>query len=126
MIWTQSIPLPTLLAISCGMGLISAYFARRQGRPNPFFWFWVGFFLGAMGMVGLFLGRRKPKVEEAPKPLPALKGPATWYYIDPDRQQRGPISREGLLKELQSGKIAPTTLVWHEEITEWQPLQNFL
>lgn len=128
MIWTQSIPLPTLLAISSAMGLLSAYLAHRQGRANPVFWFFIGFFLGAMGIVGLFFGRRKPKVEEAPKPQPVLNGPASaaWYYADADRQQRGPISREGLMREYQAGKVSGATLVWHEELSEWQPLQNFL
>src|SRR5215471_10913047 len=45
----------------------------------------------------------------------------SWFYIDAGRQA-GPVSDSQLDELLRSGKISPTTLVWREGMSNWQPL----
>lgn len=41
-----------------------------------------------------------------------------WYYVE-EGQQAGPVSDEQLDGMIQSGKIQPDTLVWHEGMAAW-------
>jgi hypothetical protein len=44
-----------------------------------------------------------------------------WFYAE-GNQQNGPVSDSQLEELLSSGKITHATLVWHEGMPEWQPL----
>ncbi len=44
-----------------------------------------------------------------------------WFYAE-GNQQLGPVSDSQLEEFLRSGKISPTTLVWREGMSQWQPL----
>lgn len=44
-----------------------------------------------------------------------------WFYQS-NAEQCGPVSDTELDELLQSGKIDPQTLVWHEGLAAWQPL----
>jgi GYF domain 2 len=44
-----------------------------------------------------------------------------WFYAE-GNQQNGPVSDSQLEELLGSGKITPATLVWHEGMPGWQPL----
>lgn len=44
-----------------------------------------------------------------------------WFYAE-GNQQNGPVSDTQLEELLSSGKITPATLVWHEGMPGWQPL----
>lgn len=44
-----------------------------------------------------------------------------WYYAH-DSQQTGPVSDSDLDALLARGAITPSTLVWREGMTDWQPL----
>ena len=48
-----------------------------------------------------------------------------WYYA-PNNEQLGPIDQAGLDRLVQQGTITPETLVWHEGLTDWQPLAQAL
>ena len=43
-----------------------------------------------------------------------------WYYAN-NGQQSGPVSETQLDELSQSGTITPTTLVWRQGLTSWQP-----
>lgn len=107
------------------MGAISAYLAYRQKR-NPYFWFAAGLFLGALGILAFFF---IPKQVQEPKevPGPILNGPVDklWYYLDEERQQKGPMSFDALSRALKEGKVKLENYVWHEELPEWKPLKEF-
>jgi|GEM_PF-4602431 len=46
-----------------------------------------------------------------------------WYFIDILNQQRGPILEIDLVRLYNEGMIIPdTTLVWNQEMTNWQPI----
>jgi hypothetical protein len=44
-----------------------------------------------------------------------------WFYSD-GKDKNGPVPDAQLDELLRSGKISPTTLVWHEGMAQWQPL----
>lgn len=44
-----------------------------------------------------------------------------WFYAE-GNQQNGPVSDSQLDELLRSGKITAATLVWHERMPGWQPL----
>jgi hypothetical protein len=46
----------------------------------------------------------------------------SWHYLDGSNRQNGPVSDSQLDELLRSGQITPTTLVWREGMTNWQPL----
>ena len=43
----------------------------------------------------------------------------TWFYIDAQQQQLGPVTIEQLQQLATNGQIQPTTLVWTEGMAEW-------
>ena len=43
-----------------------------------------------------------------------------WYYVYSGRQA-GPVEENQLAELLDSGKIQPDVLVWHEGMSDWQP-----
>lgn len=115
-------------------GAVSAFVANRRGK-NPYLWFFLGMFFGIFGLLFLFFA---PKHRQAKK---TVKDPNTiditpiietkhqdklWYYIDGQNQRHGPMSFQALSKVWGEGKILPTTYVWNEELTEWQPFGNFI
>ncbi len=120
-----------LLLSSLIVGSIAAYIAMRKER-NPYIWFTVGFVFGLLGVLALFiipLPRKKVLEEELrPAPQPFIEGPIDlyWYYLDEEREQKGPISRDALTQAWQKGDVESNTFVWHEELTAWKPLQELI
>jgi hypothetical protein len=121
-----------LLLSSLAVGSIAAYIATRRAR-NPYIWFTVGFVFGLLGVLALFIipYPRKKALQEAtirPAPQPFIDGPLDlyWYYLDEDRSQKGPVSRDALTRAWQSGDIGSSTFVWHEELPSWKPLQELI
>jgi type IV pilus assembly protein PilA len=47
-----------------------------------------------------------------------------WYYHDRDEGRVGPLSAEELRKRFQDRRIQRDTLVWHQDLREWQPLDR--
>src|SRR5438552_19003714 len=43
-----------------------------------------------------------------------------WYYAAEGRQC-GPVSETQLEELVRSGKLLPTSLVWHQGMPDWQP-----
>lgn len=119
----------TTLLFSAATGLLSAFLAHRRGN-NPYLWFAVGFCFGMLGALCLFFAPKKKKFTPPPAPIPQpyLSGPLDkfWYYLDPSHTQVGPMSHTAISKEWQEGKIPTSTLVWHEELAEWQPLADLV
>ena len=46
-----------------------------------------------------------------------------WYYVHSGRQA-GPVEEHQLTELLDSGKIQPDTLVWHEAMPDWKPYEE--
>lgn len=46
-----------------------------------------------------------------------------WFYADAGKQL-GPVSKEEFDALVESGKIGPSTLVWHDGLKDWQPLRS--
>jgi uncharacterized RDD family membrane protein YckC len=48
--------------------------------------------------------------------------PRTWYFVDAQGQQQGPVSVAILVGHARQGRVRPDSLVWREGWTDWQPL----
>jgi len=48
----------------------------------------------------------------------------TWYYVDSDQKQSGPVTADFIRSGLRAGIIVDTTLVWCEGMPEWLPVMN--
>jgi uncharacterized RDD family membrane protein YckC len=46
-----------------------------------------------------------------------------WHYVD-QGQQTGPFTDEQFAELVRAGKIQSDTLVWREDMAEWQPYRN--
>lgn len=125
MIWPN---LSTALLACSAIGLVSAFLAHKRGR-NPYSWFFIGFAFGLFGVLAIFFPSltRKSKAP-APAPQPFIHGPTDkpWYYLDSAHEQHGPFSHNALTRFWKEGKIAPSHYVWHEELKDWKPLQDFI
>ena len=129
MIWNN---VTTALLAGAFSGIITAYIAHRKER-NPLPWFFVGFIFGLIGLLFFFFLPRAKKKEtpitlQKIGPQPYLFGPADkfWYFLDKDHAQVGPMSYSALSDHWKKGSIHPTTFVWHEELTDWKPLQELI
>lgn len=47
-----------------------------------------------------------------------------WYYADRNRQQQGPVNGDALAAAFGRGEVDMNTLVWHEQLPQWVPLQH--
>ena len=47
-----------------------------------------------------------------------------WYYADRNRQQQGPVNGDALAAAFGRGEVDMATLVWHEQLPQWVPLQQ--
>lgn len=47
-----------------------------------------------------------------------------WYYADRNRQQQGPVNGDALAAAFGRGEVEMSTLVWHEQLPQWVPLQQ--
>ena len=111
------------------IGSLSAYLAYRRER-NPYLWFGIGFLFGIFGILFLFFSpsRKKKEVPVEAAPLPTIQGPSNkfWYYLDPAQQQQGPMSLDALTTAWREGKIDLSTYIWHEDLSDWKPLQEMV
>jgi hypothetical protein len=122
--------LPTTILFSSIVGLISSYLAYRRGK-SPITWFFIGALFGLLGVFALFFSmKQKKKQPSVPVALPEpyLSGPSNkfWYYLDASNAQVGPMSHNGMISAWKQGTIPLTTLVWHEDLTEWKALQELI
>jgi uncharacterized RDD family membrane protein YckC len=46
-----------------------------------------------------------------------------WFYAEAGKQL-GPVSKEEFDSMVQSGRIGPSTLVWHDGMKDWQPMRT--
>jgi hypothetical protein len=113
-------------------GLTAAYIAARR-KKNVLLWFAIGALFGVLGIFVLFLSpssKKTPPLQPAalPKPEPYIKGPSDrfWYYLDTAQCRQGPMSYRALTEAWKKGVIAASTLVWHEELTDWKELHELV
>ncbi|MBM3201000.1 MAG: DUF4339 domain-containing protein [Chlamydiae bacterium] len=129
------------------LGCISAYVAHKK-KKNPYLWFFIGFFLGLIGLIILFLTPQKKEVSApslvmasaypspaTPEDFPAeIAMPKTriptnpkihWYYIDSHKVSQGPLNLDQIKCAYTKGVINASTLIWNEEIENWILLKDF-
>ena len=132
-----------LLLFYIVIGVISSNCAKKRGR-NPYIWFGIGFFLGILTLLVLFLlpalkssqNREEGNVAgKQPIPTPAKINLETldsthfntlWYYLDHNHDQFGPMSIDALSRVWREGKIAKTTFVWNEFMENWKRFEEVL
>jgi len=129
MLWND---ISTALTAGAITGLITGYIAHRRNR-NPYTWFAVGFLFGLLGLLFFFILPQKKKKTLAnaplkPQPQPYVFGPTDkyWYFLDQSHTQVGPMSYTALSNHWKQGKIKVDTFVWHEDLSEWKPLQELI
>ena len=121
---------PLMLVIAFIVGIISACLASKRGK-NPYLWFALGILFGIFGIFAICFASSSSKraTQSAPKqPVFRIDGPVDkfWYYLDPSHSQQGPMSRDALTAAWESGKINPSTFIWHEDLPDWRPLKEAL
>ncbi len=107
-------------------GALGAFLATRRGK-NPYLWFFWGFFFGILGALAIFFTSQRKKLSERPSiqpSVPKIQGPAEkfWYYVNTANEQVGPMSLAVLNATWVRGEISESTLVWHEDLSEWKRL----
>lgn len=139
--------LQLILSILMGFffGMICSNLARNKGR-KPQLWFQLGFFFGILALILLYIllwkekWSSKPKFAQegslAPSSSGAEKGSLItlektcmtleerdWYFLDPQNNQKGPISFDELKTKLSDGILSEkATFLWSEGMDKWKPL----
>jgi len=112
-------------------GLLAAHFAKKRGR-RPLGWFFIGFFLGFIGILILFLLPKieKAELQPAPRPLRPLLPKQSeswlkmWYYLDPVHAQQGPLEFPDLIKKWKENGLNEQSFIWGEGMKEWRRLSE--
>jgi len=130
------------------IGAFCSYNAKLRGR-NPYAWFAIGLFLGAIGLLILYLlPPKKPTFESTPsvatpanavaaapdiaveqestlvppsKPAPPQK---LWYYLDEENKRFGPMSFDRLKQAWALDQVKRETFVWNEDMEDWKPVKD--
>ncbi|HSX12003.1 MAG TPA: DUF4339 domain-containing protein [Rhabdochlamydiaceae bacterium] len=115
-------------------GCATAYFAKQRGR-DPYTWFFIGLFLGVIGLGLVFIFPKKTiTIQDVPEAKPVDPVPELppehknkfWYYLDTANAQVGPMSFDALVREWRNGKVELQTQVWNENLEQWTPLSVFV
>lgn len=108
-------------------GLATAYIANKKGR-NPYFWFFVGFFLAVLGLLLAFFmpksKEQKPEVKKEEVKTPPQITDTLWYYLDKEHKQHGPVSQIWLDKEISEKRLNENTYVWNENLKDWEKVKD--
>lgn len=110
-------------------GAAVAYCAQLRGR-DPITWFVIGLLFGIFGLFALFylprLDQKAPPAEDV-KPYVSVRGSPfeDWWYLNAQRQIQGPLSANHLEQKILDNEIPPDTLVWKEDMAEWEPAKKF-
>ena len=133
------------------MGVITAYLAQKKER-NPVLWFFLGVFLGILGVIILlFLPKKKrettaktapasiqastyhplsmpeelPFESQSPKTRLSQNPKIHWYFIDQNQSSQGPVNFDAIKAAYKKGVINAGTMIWNEEIEQWTLLKTF-
>ncbi len=140
------------MVIGIGIGCLTAYFARKRGR-QPAIWFFVGFLLGIIGLLLLFVFPNKKLVQQAPQyraneghhmsPMPELSVQQEdiievsedgfsmeyiqeeWFYLNTDREQEGPLTFCRLRELWGAGTLKPNSYLWIPTWKEWHRIEEY-
>lgn len=131
----MEIYITTLLILS--ISIASYYVAKRKNR-NPYLWAIIGLLFG---LIAFFILLLLPKVtvekatlttkqplensfyKEAPLEISYVKN-HTWYYLDNFNKTVGPINYKELLSLWENQNLTPQTLVWQQEMQNWQSIES--
>ncbi|CCB89710.1 DUF4339 domain-containing protein [Simkania negevensis] len=126
------------------IGAVCAYNAKLRGR-SPIAWFAIGLFLGAIGLLILYLlppkreplssvatsSSAKPMPEITPQVTPSLaqQTPAAtpqklWYYLDEDNERHGPMSFDRLKSAWIEDQVTRETYLWNEDMEDWKVVKD--
>ncbi len=119
---------PLMLFSGFIMGSIAAYIAHKRDK-NPYLWFFIGFFFGIVGIFAIFWANQKKPNKSNPRvPQAVIQGPKDkfWYYLDVSQERQGPVSYSAMMTNLKTGKLNESTLVWHEDLSDWKELKGLI
>lgn len=119
------------------LGGITAFFAEKRGR-SPNIWFFLGMFLGLLGLIILFLlpsysaEESKEELKKDPEktgtqvsePPPPLVEEKLWFYVDQNRQQCGPVAFSFINELINKNELNSTTYVWTEGMDSWKKINE--
>jgi len=127
----NSVDLLTLV-IAVLLASLTAYLAKGRGR-SPALWFLIGMLFGIFALIALFLipmvkpeGEKRGPVTIVAKPEAvddafSLK---SWFYLDAQRAQVGPIQLHALQELWKNQAIMASTYVWCEGMENWKKIAD--
>lgn len=108
-------------------GCVASYLAKRRGR-NPLAWFFLGLFLGVLGILLVVILPNRLHQPRTPPPLPRLQRSDAWlkmwYYLDPSHVQQGPLEFPDFAKLRRENHLSESSLIWGEGMKEWKQLAD--
>jgi hypothetical protein len=119
------------------IGSFCFYIAKKRQR-NPYFWFFIGFFFGILGLLFLLLIPKKSQNELVPQTQPSiLKQPIVasssiispykdmqWHYLDEEHKTIGPLYFSELLQAWIDGRLSIKSYVWTDKMNDWQQIEQ--
>lgn len=119
------------------VGIVSAYIAFKKNR-NYLAWFFGGMFLGLIGIIVLLIlppleitsnanrdlleKRALSELKENPSIFQdkVLIDGETWYYLDENRKNVGPMSFEQLVEQVKKRPNKEETWIWNKGMPGWK------
>jgi len=123
------------VAISIIMGCLCAVLAVSRER-SPIAWFFLGFILGWVGLLLIFIlpslkkvpksepEQIEPVVEEKKEPESSFERTDNWFYLDQKKEVCGPLSVQMIKEKWGEGDISENSWVWNEMIDEWKKISQ--
>ena len=134
-----------IILVGIFLGTLSSYLATKRNR-SPFFWFFIGAYLGLIGLIILYFlpsksknldlipalnkGCPEPKSQSelslppSEKSSSRLKKNQLWYFLDKDNKQFGPMSLNGLKQSWIDDLMTSQTYIWCGDMEDWKRLED--
>lgn len=119
------------LVIAVLLASLTAYLAKGRGR-SPALWFLLGMLFGVFSLIALFLMPMvKPEEPQKRGSVTLVVEPEvvddafsrkSWFYLDAQRKQEGPVPLAALQSLWKAKAIVDTTYVWCEGMENWKKI----
>ncbi len=118
--------------VTCFIACLWTYIGYRiaiQQNRNPYLWAIAALLLGLLAILILYMlpkRARQASIQPAipPVAIHEIELPGPWYFLNDNRETRGPYSPQEFRKAFKEGAFHTKSYVWNEDFDDWKKVEE--